>query len=201
MSSILDVFLLRVEVERNLFRFFCRVVECWARHTDIIRPEPFNLCLRDKSTLSNSRLRPKHIINRLCSFIFTRSWNDTDRLHGPDWLTKAIQVSFIVNLASTCNMVDSGLKFFSKARFIEKTVRLVCASVWPLDLDLGCSVRIIQIDRHNLLLNTGLELMSQLLVSLFIIIIVADIRVVLSRSWLGEQCFGSPSVDDTTLSL
>lgn len=98
-------------------------------------------------------------------------------------------------------MVNSRFKFIRESRLVEKSMLLVSASFrLLLLLVFRCSVRIIQIDWHDLLLNFVLELMSAL-VLLSPLLIKTVLRIVLTRSGLCQQSLRRSLINNSTLSF
>lgn len=175
-----------VKQEADLLWLFISVVSGRPRHSRVERFNPYDLALRDEASLSDRRLRSQHIVDRLRSLVLTRSRHNIDRFHRSDRQSESIQVSIVVNLATSRHMVDSRLKFFCESRLVEKSMLLVGASLrLLLLLVFGRSVRIIQIDWYNLLLYLVLELVSALIL-LSPLLVKAVLRIVLTWSGFGQ---------------
>lgn len=192
-----DPFLLRIEKERNFLGLFLCVVERWSRHCRIFCFDTIVLSFWNETTFGYSWFWSQNVVNRFCHFILAWTWHYVDWLHRSYWKSESIEISLCVNLASALGTIKSWLKVLLKARFIKHSMQLVSSRLWMLVfLVFWWCVRIIQVDRHNLLLDSVNELVAAL-----VLFLVFDIEAVLSivLPWSRHLCkvLQLPFVDNT----
>lgn len=141
----------------------------------------------NEAALCNGWLGSEHVIDRLSYVVFTWTRNNIDRFERSDGKAEPINVAISVNFATTRNLrFQSGLEVLSKSGLIEVSSHLVARWLRSfIFLIFRRCMRIIKINRHNLLGNRINELMSHLVNLLLLVIKVTIVRVILTWTWLS----------------